>query len=93
MLEFSDEEKEIIDRIGEEHLDYVLCALFNHRNEESANLNEEKNEILIENTRVTIKDPNAMLEKYTETDDPIEAIRAGLSLLECSVSFINQISD
>jgi len=92
-MEFSDEERQIVEDVGAEHVDYALCALFNHRNQESVVLDEQKDIISVEGMEVKLKSPESMLEKYTETDDPMEAIRAGVALLECSVSFMHQLSD
>lgn len=93
MIDFSDEEKQLINNIGEENVDYVVCALLNHRNEESVVLDESNNRISVEGMDVEVWNLNSMLDKYTETNDPMEAIQAGVAIVECSVSFMNQVSD
>lgn len=92
-MEFSEKEKEIVENIGKENLDYTLCALFNHRNEESVVLSEDTNTISVEGMEVYLQNPDSMLAKFSDSKDPEEKIKAGLALLELSISFISQLED
>ena len=81
-IEFTEEERKIIDRVGVENEDYAICAVFEHRNETDIDYDEDEEIITIENGDVEIQQTVGMITDVAETSDPIERIGVGVSMLE-----------
>lgn len=85
-IDFTDEERSIIDEVGIENEDYAICAIFNHRNPEEIDYDEESSVITVDpKYGEEVKQTVGMLTDIAESSDPLERIGVGVSMLEVAV--------
>lgn len=89
-VEFTDEELEIIETVGEENEDYAICAVFDHRSDAEIDYDEDEGAVTIIEDELEVRQTIGMITEVCESDDPIERIGVGVSMLEVAINFEKQ---
>lgn len=86
-IEFSDKELEIIESVGEENEDYAICAVFDHRSDAEIDYDENEEVVTVFDEGTEIQQTISMITEVCESDDPIDRIGVGVSMLEVAINF------
>lgn len=89
-VEFTREEKKLLERVGIENEDLAICAVFNHRNAADIDYNQSEGIITVQKNGTEVKQTVDMITDICESSDPMDRIAVGVSMLEVSINFENQ---
>lgn len=89
-IEFTEEERQMIEEIGIENEDYAICAIFDHRNAADVDYDEEEEIITIRENGHSVRQTVEMITDVCESSDPLDRIGVGVSMLEVAINFEQQ---
>lgn len=85
-IEYSEKEKDILERVGTENEDFAICALFDHRNSADIKYNESEGIITVKENETEVKQTVEMITDVCESTDSRERIGVGVSMLEVAIN-------
>lgn len=92
-VEFSEEEEELIRSIGIENEDYAICAVFENRNDAEIDYDEDTRLITIRDGEAEVEQTMEMITEVSESQDPLQRIGVGVSMLEVAITTEKQWRD
>lgn len=90
-VEFSDEELEVIENIGESHEDYAVCEIFKNRNPDTqVQYDDNSGVITVSDGTTTVKQTVEMLTDVCESQNTKDRIGVGVSMLEVALNLVKR---
>jgi hypothetical protein len=89
-IEFTEQEKDLLERVGTENEDLAICSIFDHRNNADISYNQKDGVVTVQKDGKEVKQTVEMITDVCESSDPLDRIAVGVSMLEVSINFERQ---
>lgn len=92
-IEFTEHELGIIENVGKENEDFAICAVFDHRNDANIEYDQEEEIVTLEDGGTKVRQTIGMVTDVCKSDDPLDRIGVGVSMLEVAINFEKEWSE